>query len=493
MSSSLFVCKPFQTRKSFFFLLLLALALFVLPSNVNAETLNITYSNTYNLNPTYPIEDITYCGGYIFGMGSPSADRIIKYDTEFNYITNIAFTTGTPSNIACINETIYLLKDDDVTLFNTTLSNLGTYSNIPLYQTGYTFYLFSPNLLRNTFIVGRGSDQPHYELYSENFTRTNEYDYTHSLGSYYFSIDTNDNLYQMISKISTTNPSFYLLHNENNTISEYSGIIPNITTPATKNGGFVLNNKLYVLNSTTSINEYDFILPSFINYPPNPATNIQPSNTTITLNSTGVTFPINWSGGDDNNSDTVTTQTFIKLLGSSLFIGNTTSQTISATLNNSLTSSSLYYVYLNLTDGVNYTISEGDYFTLCVNDWIGYNTSCVDNLQTLLYNDSNSCPLQYDIPLDNGIISACDIGSGEGTSVEVELEIDYVFIILFLITLFLIITAFMTKSLTIFFLSIVFVSLLTMSFYNTYEETLIIVGGGLTVLSLLIALMKNYV
>lgn len=208
---------------------------------------------------------------------------------------------------------------------------------------------------------------------------------------------------------------------------------------------------------------------------PNSATSINPSNTTITLNSTPQTINFNWTGGDDNNSDEVTAQVYVSRLGVKTFIGNTTTTNLNVSLGNTnFSTSNLYKVYLNLTDGTDYTISEGELFSFCVSEWTPNNTSCTSNLQTLYYTDDNSCPLLYDLPSDNGTISACDVGSSTITTID-NTE-NYKFYLLVGLGILFLILWFITKNSVVGFINIFYLLSLLVYFHETIGEVTLDIG-----------------
>ena len=503
--------KPKVTSKSLILpplLVVLLVTLLIIPLS-SAYTLNDyvynTSETTMNSNPT----DIFI---------TPNGTTIYEYDYIYKYIKkgvltqsfNISTlenitTEATLTEISANGEAI-TFGDDGNLLY---VLDLGI-DSILTYELSSSYNVSTANLIDTTnvynslyeaqpsglyissdgkylFINGRNKDR----IYKFNLTSNwNISTYTYDSDYYYIS-QTSES-----KGLSFTDDGLYCFVLDNSAIYGYNMTSPynlssmvydtrlNFSNTNDKKDLFTINNYLYVIDASNDL-IMEYIAPEELstNYPPNIATSIKPSNTTITLNSTNQTININWSGGDDNNSDTVNTKVYFSLLGSKTLLGNTTTQSIiiNATSNDYITSN-YYKVYLNLSDDNNYTISEGETFTFCINEWDAYNTTCTNNLQTLIYNDTNNCPLTYDLPIDNGSVSACDIGSSGSINVTLESGFTTENILLLVIFGVLLLLWFITKNSIIGMINTFYAISMAVYAKSISNEGLIIVGFALIAL-----------
>ncbi len=192
------------------------------------------------------------------------------------------------------------------------------------------------------------------------------------------------------------------------------------------------------------------------------------SSDVITLNSTNQSIFFDWTDSIDINND---------VLSYDLSIDDILLYNLQENI-----SISFYYVPMNNIDFV-----RGDYnilvdskannlsnlttssysFNLCVSDWVSYNSSCVNNTQTILYNDTYSCPIAYDVPLTNGSVVACNIPSSGGdiNIVNEGLFSNYIFeVVLFIFIIFLFGMGLLFKEKLFYLINALLITIITIGF-----------------------------
>lgn len=151
-----------------------------------------------------------------------------------------------------------------------------------------------------------------------------------------------------------------------------------------------------------------------------------------------------------------------------------------------------YVVSTDNNNETNTSLSSGE-FTVCINNWVAsYGVCTINNTQLKTYNDTASCSESYDVPSDNGTLTACEYVAPPTAEVVYKQETRYLAIlgIVFIVLLFLWIY---TRN-TIFALFTFLDSVLLMfAMYEVTSEPYVLIAGTMLCMGvMLIAIVSAW-